>query len=197
MGSLQERWQEEINKLCEIELPDSLDWASQNVPHAREYLEKTYSEAIKSISFGRKGDFDIALEKYVKAWLRLWQLMAIDHFKNNDIMEIDMRYYRHLPDGYSMKWSSNILGKTFTVYPRKPKNPKDDELWITAGEMIKINENPVLFATIEKFDGWFDRDSEDRNKGTLEKAIEYEKRNKPPIKLKEHRRDKHGVQWFK
>lgn len=197
MRSLQQIWQEEIDKLCDIELPDSLEWADQNVPGAREYIEKAYSEAIKAITLGKSKGFKDVVERYTKAWLRLWQLMAIDHFKKNNIMDVDMRYYRHLPDGYSMKWTSSVLGKTFTVYPRKPKQTAKDELWITAGEMIKIHENPILFSTLEKLEAWFDRSVEQRDRDVLKRTLAHEKENPPPVKLKEHRRDKHGVRWFK
>lgn len=197
MESLQKRWQEEVDKLCEIALPDSLEWADKNVPHAREYIENTYSEAIKSITFNREGDFKIALSKYVKAWLRIWQLMAIDHYKNNSIMDVDMRYYRHLPDGYSMQWNSSVLGKKFTVYPRKPRCFGAGELWVTAGELIRIHENPVTFSILKGFDGWFDRNLDEEGKSLLEKVVAYEKKNPPSVKLKEYRRDKHGVRWFK
>lgn len=197
MSKLQKRWEQEVKSLGDIGLPDSLDWADQNIPQARAYIESTYDEVIKAITFDREQSFQVALEKYTKAWLRLWQRMAIDHFKKNDITDVDMRYYRHLPDGYSMKWTSDVLGKTFTIYPRKPKATAKGELWITAGEMIKIHENPVVFSVMKGFDGWFDREVELRDRSMLEKVLDYEKKNPPPVKLKEYRRDKHGVRWFK
>lgn len=194
---LQRKWEEELKTLGEIGLPDSLEWADQNLPSARGYIEETYDKAIKAITFDKEKEFNIELEKYTKAWLRLWQKMAIEHFQENKIEDVDMRYYRHLPDGYSMRWDSSVLKKKFTVYPRKPENPKKDELWITASEMIKIHEEPLLFSILEKFDGWFDRDIEQRNKSMLERAIKEEKDNPPPAKLKEYRKDKNGVRWFK
>ncbi len=193
---LQKKWEEGVKALTDIELPDSLEWADQNIPRARKYIEETYSEAMKSIVLGLKGEFEIALEKYTKAWLRLWQHMAVEHFKDNDIMDVDMRYYRHLPDGYSMTWNSSVLGKKLVVFPRKPESPPDS-LWITAGELVKMHENPQLFSIIKKFDGWFDRDEKSRVQSMMERALEDEKRNPPEKKLKSHRRDKHGVEWFK
>lgn len=197
MLKLQRQWEEETRKLGDIGLPDSLEWADQNVPGAREYLEKTYSEATKSIYLGNEGAFSSALEKYTKAWLRLWQLMAVDHYKKNDIMDVDMRYYRHLPDGYSMRWDSRALGKKFVVYPRKPKTGPEDGLWMTAGELVRIHENPSVFDIMKKFDAWIDRDVEARDKSMLEKILEHERKNPPPEKLKAYRKDKHGFQWYK
>lgn len=197
MEELHKKWQEELNKLSEIELPNSLDWADQNIPAARKYIEDTYSETLRAMTLGHESDFETSLEKYTKAWLRLWQRMAVDHFKKNDIIDVDMRYYRHLPDGYSMKWDSRQLGKKFTVYPRKPRSAKPGELWMTAGEMIRIHESPVIFSMLKEFDGWFDRDAGNRAQSMLERVLEHEKRNPPPAKLKMHRKDKHGAEWYK
>lgn len=194
---LKKRWKEAYETLGEIELPNSLEWADENIPHAREYIEKTHADVMLSITFGKERDFKVALEKYTKAWFRLWQRMAVDHYKKNHIEDVDMRYYRHLPDGYSMRWNSGVLKKKFTVYPRKPKQAAKDELWLTAGEMIRIHENPTILFMLKEFDGWLDRDEEERDKSEVERAIAYEKRNPPPEKLKEYRRDKNGVRWFK
>lgn len=196
-AKLQKMWQEELNKLSDIALPNSLEWADENIPQARKYIEETYSKALKAVTFGKTRDFKIEIEKYTKAWLRLWQRMAIEHFHNKDILDVDMRYYRHLPDGYSMKWNSRTLGKEFILFPRKPKNPPADMPWMTAGEMIRIHEEPLVFSILKEFDGWFDRDADKRAKSMLERALEDEKKNPPRMKLKENRKDKHGVKWFK
>lgn len=197
MSTLQRKLEEEKEVLKEIELPNSLEWADLNIPQAREYIERTYAEVIQAITFDKENDFKVSLEKYTKAWLRLWQRMAIDHYKRNNIYDVDMRYYRHLPDGYSMRWDSSVLKKKFTVYPRKPKQVAMGELWLTAGEMIRIHENPVILSMLKEFDGWLDRDKEERDKSEIERTIAYEKRNPPPEKLKEYRKDKNGVRWFK
>lgn len=178
---MQKRWREKMDFLEELHLPDSLEWADKNIPQARAYIEETHAAATKAMVLGERYDFDIALERYIKAWLRLWQRMAIDHFKSKDIMDVDMRYYRHLPDGYSMTWDSKELGHKFIVFPRRPKKPPKDMKWLTAVDLIKIDGNPIIMTIMKKFGAWIDKSEISRAESTMDRAIEEEKKNPPPV----------------
>lgn len=192
---LQKEWQKKSSFLGEISLPDSLAWSDEHVPQARAKIENTYKELTKAMVEENGLIFDTRLKTYVNMWLRLWQLQALDHFKTRDILDVDMRFFRHLPDGYSMTWDSKRLGKKFKVYPRKPKKPPKGMEWLTAGEMIQIFENPAILDVMENFDGWMDRDEASADKA-LRKAMEANKKNPPKPKLKFKKRDKHGFEWF-
>lgn len=195
---LQEKMQARLDFLGEVSPPHDniLDWMDKNIatqegkPSARKYIEELHAELMKAVyHLEDEAAFHFYMEKYEKAWLKIYQLMAKQHFHSRDIMDVDMRYYRHLPNGYSMTWNSKILGFKFKVFPRKPSNPPKKMKWITAGELLKIHSHPVLFNCIEQLEGWFEREDEKPPDLTVDE--------KPDIKLKFHKKDKHGFEWFK
>jgi hypothetical protein len=154
---LERRFQKRLDLLDEISLPDSLEWMDKNLPKARAYIEETHGEILKAMYGGDDTAFGISVEKYEKAWLRVWQLMAQEHFKGRKFEDVDMRYYRHMPDGNNFVMDSKRLGYKIKVFPRKPKNPPEDMKWMTAGELLKIHEAPILVNIMEEFGAWFDR----------------------------------------
>lgn len=196
---LEKIWMEKLNFLNEISIPESdtfdiFEWADRHVPNAREYIESIYKHVIKAIAMNDRDGFNYYVERYEKAWIRLYQLIAKEYFERTDINDVDMRYYRHMPDGYSMVWDSKKLGFKFKVFPRKPKKPPTDMKWITAGELIRLHENPAIFKTMEILEGWFDR-SDGFTSDAIEQAMKEDKKLEP--KLKYHRKDKYGYEWFK
>jgi len=148
---------ENLEFLREIALPDSVKWMEANLPgRAYPYIQET-EKSIKCALLDEDMDkYKNLWERHSKAWLRVWQLMAIEHFESTDIQQVSMYYFRHLPDGYSIEMDSALLGCTVQVFPRKPKKPPKCR-WATAGEMIKVVENPEILTVMKKFDGWFDR----------------------------------------
>jgi hypothetical protein len=148
--------QERLDFLKEISIPHYMEWADANVPQAIEYINKSYNDLQKAIVENDGMEFKVSLEKYEKACLRVFQLMAQDHCGGRDIMDVSMVYYRHMPDGNTFVMDSKTLGCKIMVFPRKPKQVPDMR-WVTAGELIKMHENPILFDIITLFDAWYDR----------------------------------------
>lgn len=192
---MQRMWEKELASLSNLNLPNSLEWAEKNLPQAREYIEKVYSDVIKSIVLEKGQNFKMGMERYVKAWIRLWEHMALEHCKGKDVLDIDFRYYQHLPQGHSMVWDSEKLGFKFRVFSKKPPKPPEDMPWITASEMIDIHENPILFDMIKELGAWFDRNRKKRLGNLIERAKRDCKGIEP--KLKVYRKDKHGFEWYK
>jgi hypothetical protein len=201
-SELEKTHQENLEFLTEIELPDSIEWMEANLPgKAYPYIceaDKAMKRAIYHT--GDEAEYKHQWEKYNKAWLRVWQLMAKEHFHSRDILDVDMRYFRHLPDGYSFVMDSSVLKCKILVLPRKPRKPPEDMRYITAGELIKIHENPIIMKFIVEFDAWFDRDGKKRTKDIMERAIEASKKRAAEIaaaggglKLK---RRKGGVEYY-
>lgn len=150
--------------LTGIELPDSIEWMESNLPDkAYPYICQADEEIQEAILREDERTYDNKWEKYYKAWVRVWQLMAKEHFHSRDIHDVDMRYFRHLPDGYSFVMDSSKLKCKILVLPRKPRVPPDDMRYITAGELIKVHECPAVMTFILEFGAWFDRrDNDDR-----------------------------------
>lgn len=155
---MDQREQEVLKQMREMALPDSMEYMSK-IPKAASYILK-HQLAYQSAKLqGAKMSFDTNLNRYFNAWRRIWQKMALDLYDPNDVTEVDMQVYRHLPDGYSFRVYSRVLDTSFTVYPREPKDPKGK--WITAGEIIMLLETPVMFEIMKEFpDTWLDRKPE-------------------------------------
>lgn len=153
---MQQHWEERLSFLSELDLPDALLWSDTNLPKARRYIEDTYSEVTKAIVQSDDYAFDRAVERYEKAWVRLWQVMAKEHYESRDILQVDMRYYRHMPDGYSFVLESKVLGGDIIVFPRKPKTAPATR-WMTAGEWIQLHENPSMMKLVTEMGAWFSR----------------------------------------
>ena len=174
--ALERKFKERLDSLDEIELPDSLEWMDEHLPEARKYIEDTHSAIRKAMFYGDETEFNINLERYIKAWLRVWQLMAKHHVESRDFSDVDMRYYRHMPDGCSFVMDSEKLGCSIQVFPRKPQNPPKDAKWMTAGELIKVNEAPIIMAIMERFGAWFDRSEKNIDADFMKEAIEASKK---------------------
>ena len=151
-----------------------LEWADRHVPEARKYIENTYSALIRAqYHLEDMQEARRQMEKYEKAWRRLWQLMAEEHVKDRDFADVDMRYYRHLPDGNYFDMSSDDLGGRVRVFPRKPKNPPKDMRWTTADKMIDMHYHPIIFNFVKTFGAWFEEDEPYRpNKDSQREDIE-------------------------
>jgi hypothetical protein len=129
----------------------------ENLPTAYPYIRKADEALKKAMHSGDSAEFDRQMERYEKAWLRVWQLMAVEHCEARDLPDVDMRYYQHMPDGNNFDMDSKVVGGMVRVYPRKPKAPPKDMRWMTAREMIKVNECPAILDVITTFEAWFDR----------------------------------------
>lgn len=200
---MEAKWQERLDFLSEIELPESLEWADKNLPTARPYIEKTYTQVMEAINAGNEYALTQAMERYEKAWVRVWQLMAEEHYKTRDFMDADLRYYRHAPDGWSFVLDSSVTGGEIVVFPRKPKKPPKDKRWMTAGEAIKMHENPLIMRMVKEFGAWFSRDSGARSAGNdaaMKAAIEASKAQCKAIaeagKGLKFKKKKHGADWY-
>lgn len=147
-----------------------------NLPgNAYPYIRKTEQDVLHAIDAGDVLDYGRQWERYSKAWARVWQLMAKEHFNSRDILEVDMRYFRHLPDGYSFVMDSSVLGCKFLVLPRKPRVAPKNMKYITASEMIKVHGCPVILELMKSLGAWFDR--KERTTGLeMEKLVEASKR---------------------
>lgn len=172
MSELNAAEQEQLDLLDRISLPNSLEWMDANLPEARTFIEEQQRLYRRSMHEGDKILFEHYLEKYAKAWCRVWTRMALEHFETRGIEQTDMRYFRHLPDGYSFDMDSSKLGCVIRVFPRKPKTPPN-MLWITASEMLTVHEHKIIGRVIEKFDAWFLRDKDGKlevDKSAMERS---------------------------
>lgn len=147
-----------------MSLPDSVAWMKAKFPGvAHEYICSVYDEMTKAIHAGDDFDYKIAWEKYQKAWVKIWRLMAEEHVGSRPIEETDMRYIMHMPDGFSFDFDSELTGGMVRVFPRKPKNPPTDIKWMTASDALKSMENPAIIHLIKEFGAWFTREDENRS----------------------------------
>lgn len=154
---LSKKAQEALENLNGEELPEDLEWMKEHKPAAYEYICKTHSEITVYEIQENEYQHKLAVNRYIKAWRKVWRLMAEEHFASRGFMDVDMRYYQHMPDGHSFVMKSEKLGRTIKVFPRKPKRPPKGMDWMTARELVDIHYNPAIMEVMDKLEGWYDR----------------------------------------
>ena len=188
---LERKHRENLESLIEIKIPGNDEkWAEDNIPQAIPYIRKVENNIKLSVEFNDWNEYKLHWERYCRAWGRVWELMALEYAKGKDIMDMDMRYYRHMPEGNSFLMESARLGFDILVLPRKPLNPPEGVKWITAGEMIKINEAPAILKIMEMFDAWFVRDDGKKKPDAFERSAKASQ-----IRCKELAAQGHGLKF--
>lgn len=158
MTPLEKKHEENLSFLSGLNIEGSGKWMRDNLgDKAIAYIRNAESDIKSSIERGDKNSYSLAWERYYKAWLRVWQLMAEEHMASRDIGDVDMRYFRHAKDGTNFVMEMNETGDRVLVLPRKPTRGKQKMKYITAGEMLSLKDMPIASEFIEKFDAWFKR----------------------------------------
>ena len=170
---MKEREKEVLDLMKRRNLPDSYEYMMK-VEGAHEYIKRVQSTYKKAMEEDDEYTFSRYIEKYSSGWAKIWTLMAIEHFNSRDFVDIDLKYYRHLPEGHSFVMDSPIVGKV-KIFPRKPIDPPDCK-WATATEIIRMNECPSLLAIVKEFDGaWFNRSVLRTDESIIDDAIKADK----------------------
>jgi len=154
--NLQEKHRRNLEYLSMFDIRGSREWMDENLPDgAIPYIKeqrKLMDDALKSDS---EDDYTLPWTRYYKAMLRAWELMASEKTKGVPLEDVELEYFRHLPDGNEIVMSSDELGGEFVLVPRRPKKQDPDKRYMTANNAKALEEAPIIARFIKEFDAWF------------------------------------------
>lgn len=181
-----------LGLLREIALPGSFEYLETN-QQAAQFIAKALVAYKEAMLFEDSYNFELNLARYSKGWTKVWMLMAKEHFHSRDIHDVDMRFFKHLPDGYSFIMKDTSLGFDILVVPRNPSKLTDMR-WVSAGTLLKMHKNPIIMKVLKAFpDSWFGKSK--TLESMMDEAIKWDKEH-VKVKLKFKRTDKHGFDWY-
>ena len=176
----QDEMREELTRMSaslkKLDPPGSTDYML-NIPDAEDYLGTCLQKAKSAIENNKHIQFQLQLRKYVDGWKKVWTLMAIAHCEGRPQKDIDYRLFMHMPEGTKLEFETDSFGK-FCIFPRVPRNPPKDIKWLTANDVVKMQEAPVIKTIMEEFDAWIDHgvDKEDKMKKQMRRAMEADRK---------------------